>query len=40
MRDVSDAQFVGRAQDADGDFAAVGDEQAADASQHEWLLLI
>ena len=29
-RDRADAQFVGAAEDADGDFAAVGDEQSAD----------
>ena len=39
-RDGADAQFVGSAHDADRDFAAIGDEQAADASQHGWLLLI
>ena len=38
--DVADAQFAGRAHDSDRDFSAIGDEQATDASQHEWLLLI
>jgi hypothetical protein len=37
---VPDTQFVGSAHDADRDFTAIGDEQAADASQHGWLLLI
>ncbi len=39
-RDGADAQFVGSAHDANRDFTAIGDEQAADASQHGWLLLI
>ena len=39
-RDGADTQFVGSAHDADRDFTAIGDEQAADASQHGWLLLI
>ena len=33
--DGADAEFVGGAHDADGDFSAIGDQQAADASQHE-----
>ena len=39
-RDGADTQFVGGAHDANRDFTAIGDEQAADASQHGWLLLI
>ena len=39
-RDGADAQFAGGAHDANGDFTAIGNQQAADTSQHEWLLLI
>ena len=39
-RDGADTQFVGSAHDANRDFTAIGDQQAADASQHGWLLLI
>ena len=33
-RDGADAELVGGAQHADGDFAAVGDEEAADPLRH------
>ena len=39
-RDGADSQLAGGAHDANGDFAAIGNQQAADTSQHEWLLLI
>jgi hypothetical protein len=39
-RDGPDTQFVGSTHDANRDFTAIGDQQAADASQHGWLLLI
>ena len=36
--DGADAQFVGGAKDADGDFAAVGDQQLADRFDDDWIL--